>query len=581
MIGAGAFLSSSVLNSVIIPVSVVFIGDNAFPGYVGNVFYAGSEEQWGQITILSGNESLTSATILCNSPSPFSLGGRSVLSEVSILSDSTLPPVRTASPVSIVPHPFTDVAADAWYNEAVQSVYDKGLMNGTGNGVFSPDAVTSRAMVVTILYRMEGCPTVTAGASFTDVPGGQWYSDAVAWAGTNEIVNGYGNGSFGPNAPVTREQLAVILYRYAAYKQYDTTVRGDASAFLDGGAVSAYAAEAVNWAIGTGLLQGSGMRLTPAGNATRAQVATVLMRFCRDISHFYAITLVSALDAMCEPSGILFLDDGAFLVTDTYNHVIWQVLDGARTVYAGGDTVTDPFDRPLGGYNDAGLGNSYFRTPWAIAPFLDGYAVSDADNNAVRLVRAETIQTVNGSTTEKLTVTDMGVVFHHPTGLAADEAGNLYVSDTYEGAVRKITPEGSVTTFAGGLADPLGLCWKDGALYIAETGANRIVKIADGRTVVAAGSGEDGFIDGPAAQAAFSAPQCVAVGDDGAIYVSDTANSAIRKIHDGVVTTMVRRDESDLDAVIPVSPVGLMLHGGQLYVCDSFARKVFVISREQ
>ena len=235
----------------------------------------------------------------------------------------------------------------------------------------------------------------------------------------------------------------------------------------------------------------------------------------------------------------------------------------------------------MGGYNDASLADSYFKHPWAVVPFLDGYAVSDADNNVVRLLLEKTTQTVNGITEEDLTVTDLGVTFHHPTGLAADEAGNLYVSDTYEGAVRKITPEGSVTTFAAGLTDPIGLCWKDGTLYIAETGANRIVKVTGGRTMVVAGSGEDDFADGPAAQAAFSAPQCIAVGEDGTIYVSDTANSAVRKIHDGVVTTLARRDESDLDAFIPTSPVGLIVCGDQLYVCDSFARKVFVISREQ
>ena len=96
-----------------------------------------------------------------------------------------------------------------------------------------------------------------------------------------------------------------------------------------------------------------------------------------------------------------------------------------------------------------------------------------------------------------------------------------------------------------------------------------------------AGSGEDDFIDGPAAEAAFSAPQCVAVGEDGSIYVSDTVNGAVRQIKNGAVSTLAHRDESDLDAFIPTSPVGLMVHGGRLYVCDSFARKVFVISREQ
>ena len=175
----------------------------------------------------------------------------------------------------------------------------------------------------------------------------------------------------------------------------------------------------------------------------------------------------------------------------------------------------------------------------------------------------------------------MGVAFSHPTGLACDGEGNLYVSDTFEGAVRVITPDGSVSTLIDGLTDPMGLCWKDGTLYIAEAGANRIVKVTDGKLTVVAGSGEDGFVDGPAAQAAFSSPQGVVVGDDGAVYVSDTVNGAVRRIKNGVVTTLAHRDESDLNTFIPTSPVGLAVRGDQLYVCDSFARRVFVISLEQ
>ena len=480
---------------------------------------------------------------------------------------------------------FTDVPEGAWYGEAVEYVYENGLMGGTGGGKFSPDAPTSRGMLVTILYRMEGEPA-GGGASFPDVPDGEWYTDAVAWASANRIVNGYDNGNFGPDDPLTREQMVTILRRYTQYKEYDVTASGDASAFADGDKVSVYAADAVNWAIGAGLLKGGGGNLlNPGGGADRAQLAEVVKRFCVDVVGTPTMTVVSAMDIMCEPSGILFLADGTFLVTDTYNKVIWQVDSDSSTVYlgpsevyAGGDTVADPFDRPVGGYNDDTLENSYFKLPWAIAPFLDGYAVSDADNDVVRLVRSETIQTVNGSTREGLTVTDLGVAFEHPTGLAADGAGNLYVSDTFNGAVRKITPEGDVTTFAQGLSDPMGLCWKDGTLYIAETGANRIVKTAGGAVTVVAGSGEDGYADGPADQAAFSSPQGVAVGDNGTVYVADTVNGAVRRIRDGEVTTLAIRDVSDPDSFIPISPVGLAVRGGRLYVCDSFARKVFVIS---
>ena len=471
------------------------------------------------------------------------------------------------------PHPFTDVPDTAWYADAVGYVYENGLMSGMSGSVFSPDGLTTRGMLATILHRMEGKPSAP-GADFTDVPAGRWYTDAAAWAGANEIVCGYG-GAFRPDEPLTREQMLAILYRYAEYKGYDVTAAGDISAFPDHGSVSAYAADAVSWAVGAGLIQGSDGWLLPGGGAIRAQAAAILTRFCTEVAGARTMTVISSMDVMCEPSGILFLKDGSFLVADTYYNVIWRVADGAAAVYAGGVTVSDPYDRPVGGYNDAGSEDSYFSSPWAIAPFLGGYAVTDADNNAVRLIIP---QATGGSTKEKLTVTNTGVTFNHPTGLAADEAGNLYVSDTFAGMVRKITPAGNVTTFAQNLTDPMGLCWKDGTLYIAETGANRIVKTAGGQVTVVAGSGEDDFSDGPAAEAAFSAPQGVAVGDDGTVYVSDTVNGAIRQIKNGQVTTLVRRDESDLDSYIPVSPVGLTLHGNQLYVCDSFARKVFVIS---
>ncbi len=292
------------------------------------------------------------------------------------------------------------------------------------------------------------------------------------------------------------------------------------------------------------------------------------------------MTEVSAMDVMCEPSGIAAMEDGSLLITDTYGKVVWRVQDGVSTVYAGRDTVEDPYGEPVGGYNDADPEGSYFKHPWAIAPFLDGYAVTDTDNNAVRLIQEDSIQTINGSTEEDLTMTDMGVAYDHPTGLASDEDGNLYISDTLQNAVRRITPEGLVTTFADDLSDPMGLCWKDGALYVAETGANRIVKIEEGAVSAVAGCGADGMENGAADQASFSMPQGVAVGEDGTVYVSDTGNSAVRKIRDGQVTTLVERDVEDLGSFAPVSPVGLLVQGDQLYICDNFSRKVFSVSLE-
>ena len=180
--------------------------------------------------------------------------------------------------------PFTDVPAGSWYYDGVAYAYHSGLMNGTGADRFSPQLTTSRAMIVTILYRMEGSPAVSGGAAFTDVSAGQWYSDGVAWAGANGIVTGYTGGAFGPSDPITREQLAAILFRYARYKGYDVSAQAQLSGYSDAGQVAAYAAESMRWAVGSGLITGtSAATLSPAGSATRAQAAVILARFCQSL----------------------------------------------------------------------------------------------------------------------------------------------------------------------------------------------------------------------------------------------------------------------------------------------------------
>lgn len=290
------------------------------------------------------------------------------------------------------------------------------------------------------------------------------------------------------------------------------------------------------------------------------------------------LTMVSFMDVMCQPAGAVVMEDGSFLVTDIYNKMIWRVKDGVSTVYAGHETVEDLHGQPIGGYNDGKLEDSYFKKPWAIAPFLDGWAVSDTENNAVRLLRSEGTETVNGHSSENLTTTELGVAFQNPTGLAADEDGNLYVSDTFANAIRKITAQGEITTVASNILEPMGLCWHDGVLYIAESGANRILKLEGSKVTVVAGSGEAGYKDGSAAQATFSGPQGVAVGKDGTVYVSDTDNSAIRRIKNGQVTTLVVRDMADLSLFFPISPSNLLIYKDTLYICDPFACKLLAYS---
>ena len=178
--------------------------------------------------------------------------------------------------------PFTDVASGAWYYDAVSFVYKRGLMAGTGDNLFSPNVTTSRGMIVTILYRLDGSPSASS-AGFTDVTSGQWYTDAVNWAAANDIVAGYGNGLFGPNDTVTREQMAVILYRYAQYKGYDTSASNSLNGYTDVGGVSSWALTAMQWANAEGLINGtSSTTLSPTSGATRAEVAQILMRFCEN-----------------------------------------------------------------------------------------------------------------------------------------------------------------------------------------------------------------------------------------------------------------------------------------------------------
>lgn len=178
---------------------------------------------------------------------------------------------------------FNDVSANDWFASAVDYVTGKGMMNGTADNTFSPKAHTTRGMVVTVLYRLENQPS-TSAASFTDVASGAYYANAVAWANANGIVSGYGSGKFGPNDKVTREQLAAILYRYAQYKKYDVSGAKSLDGYTDAQSVSSYAVPALQWANAAGIVTGkSGSKLDPKGNATRAEVAAMLMRFCENV----------------------------------------------------------------------------------------------------------------------------------------------------------------------------------------------------------------------------------------------------------------------------------------------------------
>ena len=193
-------------------------------------------------------------------------------------------PEKCSGGEDCVSHGFADVDTSKWYHEAIDYVVEHNLMNGVGGGLFAPGGDTYRGTLLTILYRLEGEPAVDSGSVFSDVPEGAWYHDAVLWAASNGIVEGYGNGVFGAKDPITREQFAVILYRYARYKGYDVTARGDLSAYTDGASTHGWAKAALSWANGVGIIDGLGEDLIdPTGGAIRAQAAKMLYQFCEAV----------------------------------------------------------------------------------------------------------------------------------------------------------------------------------------------------------------------------------------------------------------------------------------------------------
>ena len=173
---------------------------------------------------------------------------------------------------------FSDICSDDWFHPYVDYVVSHHLMGGTSDYTFEPESPMTRSMLVTVLWRFEGEPHEGSNI-FVDVPGGQWFTDAIAWAALNQIVGGVGNSQFDPEGNITREQMATILYRYAQKKGFSISARADLSVFPDAGNVSGWAQDAMQWAVGMGYIGGSDGFLLPGGNATRAQVAAILQRF--------------------------------------------------------------------------------------------------------------------------------------------------------------------------------------------------------------------------------------------------------------------------------------------------------------
>ena len=224
---------------------------------------------------------------------------------------------------------FTDVVEGSWYEDYVQYCYDHGLMQGTGTDTFEPGTATTRATIIQTLYNLEDQPAVSGSSGFDDVVSGAWYEDALLWGEEYGIATGYGDGTFGPGDVVTREQLATFLYRYADIAGYDTDVSADLSGYSDEDEISGWAYDAMEWAVGSGLIKGtSDTMVSPGDDATRAELATILTRFCGGED----AELVES-DAEAADEDVYVVDSGT--CGDTAAWVLTS--DGTLTVSGSGD----------------------------------------------------------------------------------------------------------------------------------------------------------------------------------------------------------------------------------------------------
>lgn len=286
--------------------------------------------------------------------------------------------------------------------------------------------------------------------------------------------------------------------------------------------------------------------------------------------------------ALLSPTGLLMQADGTLLVADNGLNSIVSIKDGRLQPLAGHTLPVAADGLPAGGYLDAAASSALFHGPFALAVWNGGVAVSDRSNHTLRWIKDGAVKTLAGDGISGLRDgAAKQARFASPAGLAISPQGVLYIADSENGCIRTLSADGEVSTYLRGLSMPTGLCWDGGALYVAESGAHRILKIVNGVKTVLAGAEitEDGvsvggFQDGAAGKAAFCAPMGVTVAN-GVVYVADTGNSAVRKIQNGWVSTLACFAGGS--GVLPVGPVGLAAAGNTLYVADGDGGAVFTL----
>ena len=318
---------------------------------------------------------------------------------------------------------YSDIKSTAWYYPSVQYVTENSLMNGVGNNRFAPGETLTRGMLVTILYRADGSPSVSGSCPFTDVKESRYYYNAVLWAVENEITKGVSTTSFAPEVEITREQMTVFLYRYAAYKGYDVSATADLSGYTDAGSISNYAKTAMAWANATGLIKGrTSTTLAPKGLATRAEAATLI--------HRYFINIVAGTERS-EYTVTFMLNDGsegAYLVNTVHNGDTVSRPDAPNSeFYSFTGWYTDPYGAEAYDFSTQVKSDLYIYAGWDAPDGGDGlYGYSsgggtDASITGAEVTEDEVIVTINTEVVAALVVEFLDEETEEPVVTVATE----------------------------------------------------------------------------------------------------------------------------------------------------------------